>query len=52
MLGDAHRVDSVLPISPLDPRQGKIKQEHAKELQSVHSSGEADYQVGLLLTPQ
>jgi len=45
-LGDAPRVDSALPISPLDPRQGKIKQEDARELQSVHSSGEADYQVG------
>ena len=46
MLGDAPRVDSALPISPLDPRQGNVKQEHARELQSVHSSGEADYQVG------
>ncbi|DBB18290.1 TPA: hypothetical protein ACH3X3_003249 [Trebouxia sp. C0006] len=44
MLGDAPRVDSALPISPLDPRQGNVKQEHARELQSVHSSGEADYQ--------
>ena len=39
-------MDSALPISPLDPRQGNVKQEHARELQSVHSSGEADYQVG------
>ena len=46
MLGDAPRVDSALPISPLDPRQCNVKQEHAGELQSVHSSGEADYQVG------
>ncbi|KAL0027338.1 hypothetical protein WJX79_001664 [Trebouxia sp. C0005] len=44
MLGDAPRVDNALPISPLDPHQGKIKQEYARELQSVHSSGEADYQ--------
>ena len=46
MLGDAPRVDSALPISPLDPHQGNVKQEHARELQSVHSSGEAEYQVG------
>ncbi len=46
MMGTAPRVDSALPISPLDPRHGNVKQEHARELQSVRSSGEADYQVG------
>ena len=51
VVGDAVRVDTALPISPLDPRQGRIKQEDTRELRSAHSSGEADYQVDLASLP-
>lgn len=42
VLADAPMVNSALPISPLDPRRGRIKQE---ELQMSHSAGDVDYQV-------
>ena len=50
VLGDAHMMDGAFDISPLDPRQqirhGSIKQEEHADLQSVHSCGDAEYQVG------
>ena len=49
VVGDAHMVDGAFDISPLDPRQqirhGSIKQEEHADLQSVHSCGDAEYQV-------
>ena len=41
-------MDTVLPISPLDPRQSRIKQEDCGELHVSHCAADMDYQVGWL----
>lgn len=47
VLTDAPAMDTALPISPLDPRQGRIKQENLQELHASHSAADIDYQVSL-----
>ncbi|KAL3153087.1 hypothetical protein ABBQ38_012105 [Trebouxia sp. C0009 RCD-2024] len=44
VLTDAPAMDTALPISPLDPRQGRIKQENLQELHASHSAADIDYQ--------
>ena len=48
ILADAPVMDTVLPISPLDPRQSRIKQEDCRELHVSHCAADMDYQVGWL----
>ena len=48
ILADAPVMDTVLPISPLDPRQSRIKQEDSCELHVSHGAADIDYQVGWL----
>lgn len=48
VLADAPVMDTVLPISPLDARQGRLKQEDCQELHISHSADDVDYQVARL----
>ena len=48
ILADAPVMDTALSISPLDPRQRRIKQEDCRELHVSHCAADMDYQVGWL----
>lgn len=48
ILADAPVMDTVLPISPLDARQDRLKQEDCQELHISHSAEDIDYQVARL----